>query len=133
MGILDERFTGTAAPCAHIKRAEIDEIDRLTKEWLKKQGLKSVPVVSSTKEIQPANLPIFNQAPEDKNNGKETKKIRQQVSSTGYMNLYERANGLYVVYIGAIKLCPPVPVEEALSIRDKHRSKMGLPPAKDKK
>lgn len=133
MSLCDERFTGAQAPSASIKYAEIAENERLTKEWLKKQGLKSVPVVSSTKEIRPVNLPEFNKDPDDKCDEKKHYLSNKPISSTGYMNLYERANGLYVVYIGAIKLCDPVPANDALAIRDNHRAKMGLPPAKDKK
>lgn len=131
MGILDERFTGLQFPCAHIKHAEIEENERLTSEWLKKQGLKEVPVVAGFQEKQ-ITQPIYNTVPSEKNNGKEAKKIRQTTSSTGYMNLYERCNGLYVVYVGAVKLCEPIALKDAIELRDKHRAKIGMPPAKDK-
>lgn len=130
MGILDERFTGLQFPCAHIKHAEIEENERLTKEWLKKNGLKEVPKIEPIKPKSAIKLPVFNVTHDD---SYEPKKAVKTTSSTGYMNLYERANGLYVVYIGAIKICDPIPLEQALELRDKHRAKMGLPPAKDKK
>lgn len=129
MGILDERFTGLQFPCAHIKHAEIEENERLTNEWLKKQGLKEVPKVEPIKPKSPIKLPVFNVPSELQ---RQPKIIKQTTNKNGYMNLIKRKNDLYSVCIGTYLISEPVQLDEAILIRDKHRANMGLPPAKDK-
>ena len=74
-------------------------------------------------------LPVFNVPSEIQ---RQPKKITATKSKNGYMNLISRKNDLYSVCIGTIMISEPLPLDEAIKIRDRHRENMGLPPAKDK-
>ena len=90
--------------------------------------LKEVPFVG----VSPLKneSPIYNTAPPSANFD-PVEPHRSKPSKTGYMNIYKYVTG-YVCYIGALQLAGPCSLEECIAKRDKHRSKMGMPKARDK-